>query len=123
MYKAFLNELKLESTKTLSEDSKDEELWIAIDDLGEILGFVSYYPPDNFLHHFYVRPDSRLNKVGTRILKYLQGEYGLCMKLKCLVSNHGALAFYKRIGFETCDAGQSNDCSYQLLAIDIPISG
>lgn len=121
LYQSFLNELGLESTKILSEDTKDEELWIATDEYGEILGFVSYYVPDNYLHFFYVTVDSRHKKVGTQILKYLQRVYGPVMKLKCLVSNHGALAFYKKMGFQAGGTGKSSDGEYQLLTIESPI--
>jgi ribosomal protein S18 acetylase RimI-like enzyme len=123
LYQSFLNELGLGNTKILSEDTKGEELWIATDEYGEIQGFVSYYVPDNYLHLFYVSVESRHKKIGTQILNYLQRVYGPVMKLKCLVSNRGALAFYRRMGFKACGSGKSGDGEYLLLTIDSPIRG
>ena len=66
---------------------------------GKILGFISVWPADDFIHMLYVEPSSQGHGVGTRLLQALPGWPTRRYRLKCLMRNTRAKTFYERHGF------------------------
>jgi|SRR5450755_2900317 GNAT superfamily N-acetyltransferase len=65
----------------------------------EVLGFASIYEADSFVHHLYVAEHFQRRGVGTALLKSLEAWLRLPWRLKCVLGNENALAFYSSLGW------------------------
>lgn len=98
------------------KETDGEDVLVALD--GDLLvGFVSIWTPDNFVHHLYVDEKYHNKGVGTELLKAAVHKVGLPIRLKCEEKNTTAMAFYKQKGFIGKDRGQSNNGTYVLLEL------
>ncbi len=61
-----------------------EAIWVA-EDGGVLLGFVSVYREDNFIHNLYVDPHQPPRGVGSALLQAAQATFTATGSLKCLV--------------------------------------
>ncbi|TNY94689.1 GNAT family N-acetyltransferase, partial [Vibrio parahaemolyticus] len=94
-------------------DTEGEDIWVASKS-NEILGFISIWEPDNFIHHLFVSPSNLRSGVGLKLLDFAKQRYSN-LSLKCLTQNSNAIGFYRSQGFtivETVDDGAE---SYHLL--------
>ncbi|MDF9620146.1 GNAT family N-acetyltransferase [Pseudomonas entomophila] len=82
---------------------------------GLCVGFISVWVPDHFIHHLYIAASHARQGIGRALLAALPGWPGTCYRLKCLVRNEGALAFYDACGFTEVDAGTGEEGDYLLL--------
>ncbi|CAJ5759251.1 acetyltransferase [Burkholderia pseudomallei] len=80
-----------------------------------IVGFVSVWEPERFVHHLYVAGTRLREGIGAALLRALPGWPAARYRLKCLVRNERALAFYRAHGFVEIDSGVSADGEYRLL--------
>lgn len=80
-----------------------------------ILGFVSVFEPDGFIHHLYVAPKNQNQGVGKELLNSLNSWLPLPWHLKCVEANMRALRFYFREGWVKIEVAQGPDDSYALL--------
>jgi ribosomal protein S18 acetylase RimI-like enzyme len=71
----------------------------------KIVGFVSIWEPDRFIHHLYVLPTCQNQGVGSALLQFCEQEYGASLSLKCEVANDQALAFYQNKGWIARETG------------------
>lgn len=80
-----------------------------------VIGFISLYVPDNFIHCLFVDALFKGQGAGHLLLEKAKHHLELPMKLKCLSRNTPALAFMKR------KAGKSsrNKCPRCLLEHDV----
>ena len=83
----------------------------------EVVGFISLWLPDNFIHHFYIDEIYQHHKIGTKLLKEAIQIMNTPIKLKCLEKNIIAIDFYKKKGFIPIDKGVSNHGEYILFAL------
>jgi GNAT superfamily N-acetyltransferase len=65
-----------------------------------VIGFISAYEPDNFIHHLYVSNEYHNQGIGTMLLNVMLENLKSPVRLKCLQKNKAGLAFYKRNGFK-----------------------
>ena len=65
----------------------------------EVVGFLSLWRPDAFVHFLHVAPAWRRRGVGRRLLAAARAEIDRPLELKCLTGNARALAFYRRLGW------------------------
>ncbi|EGQ8241610.1 GNAT family N-acetyltransferase [Vibrio parahaemolyticus] len=94
-------------------DTEGEDIWVASKS-NEILGFISIWEPDNFIHHLFVSPRNLRSGVGLKLLDFAKQRYSN-LSLKCLTQNSNAIGFYRSQGFtivETVDDGAE---SYHLM--------
>lgn len=94
-----------ESTFKLTDfdhDTEDELVLVAIKN-NKILGFISLYLEDNFIHNLFVLPEKKGMGVGTSLMKEVQTILKKPMKLKCLSRNKDALKFYESKGWKKID--------------------
>jgi len=92
---------------TLSDFDRDtdgEKIFVA-DVHGEIVGFVSVWLADRFIHHLYVDKRYRRLGVATRLLGMAVTVAGLPVRLKCQTRSLAAMAMYERFGWKRVGEG------------------
>ncbi|MEZ9698392.1 GNAT family N-acetyltransferase [Vibrio sp. 10N.261.46.E12] len=95
------------------QDTEGEQVWVAVS--GEkLLGFVSVWEPDSFIHHLYVSPQTLRSGAGSALLNTCKQHYS-DLTLKCLTANENAIGFYRSQGFViSTTKGVGLDC-YHLM--------
>jgi GNAT superfamily N-acetyltransferase len=91
-----------------------EEIWVAEQD-GRLLGFVSIYRAEDFIHHLYVDPQQPPQGVGSALLHTAERTFTSTGSLKCLVKNDKALAFYHKHGWQIVATGGDGGEEYYLM--------
>ncbi|WP_447884464.1 GNAT family N-acetyltransferase [Serratia fonticola] len=91
-----------------------EEIWVAEQD-GKLLGFVSIYRAENFIHNLYVDPLLPPQGVGSALLHAAEQTFTSTGSLKCLVKNDKALAFYHKHDWQIVSTGGDGGEEYYLL--------
>jgi len=84
------------SARQFSVLIESEEIHVAEDKNQTILGFVSVWTAENFIHHLYVLPEYQHRGVGPDLIETCVNRYGLPLSLKSLVANQRACSFYER---------------------------
>ncbi|WP_353192808.1 GNAT family N-acetyltransferase [Pandoraea pnomenusa] len=97
--------------------SAGEEMRVAKSRDGDILGFISVWSADGFIHMLYVKPGAQGQGVGTRLLEALPDWPTHSYRLKCLVRNLRARAFYERHGFCVTGHGVSDEGEFVEMAV------
>lgn len=78
--------------------AEDEDVWLAL--AGEaLLGILSLFAADNFIHCLYVDPDAQRLGVGRSLVAHLRKETGRPLTLKLDTPNAAAIAFYEATGW------------------------
>ena len=54
----------------LAAETEGETLFVAEDESGDVVGFVSLYRPESFVHHLYVEPHLRNRGIGRALLDH-----------------------------------------------------
>lgn len=88
----------------------------------KVIGFVSVWVADNFIHHLYVDEEFHNQHVGTKLLKSIYDKFGLPIRLKCEENNLKAICFYRQKGFEEKGSGQSEIGTYILFELNKKLS-
>lgn len=83
---------------------------------GSIAGFISIWAEDDFIHMLYVLPEFQGKGAGTALLQSLPGWPQHTYRLKCLVKNRLAKAFYLAHGFQVIGKGTSTEGDYEELS-------
>lgn len=98
----------------LAELTRGEDLLVAHAG-GEIVGFLSLWRAEAFVHFLHVAPAWRRRGVGRRLLEVASGETCRPLELKCLASNKRALAFYRRLGWRAVNQSLDPPAPYVRL--------
>lgn len=94
-----------ELSKPISQDDmktmiEGEMIYVASTQ-GKVVGFLTYYEPEGFIHLLFIHPDYQGQQIGSLFLEELEKRYPTQdFTLKCLLENKRAIAFYCRKGFE-----------------------
>ena len=80
------------------KSTQEDEVWLA-EEAGVILGFVSIYPPDNFIHHLFVHPARQGQGIGKQLLQIAEENLGRPMTLKAAIDNPRSFSFYEKYGW------------------------
>lgn len=81
----------------------------------EVVGFISVWEPDAFIHLLFVHPRYQGCGVGTRLLEGLIQHVSPPWRLKCVCANRGAREFYEKRGWRWLEQGLSEGGAYHLL--------
>ncbi|KQV10540.1 acetyltransferase [Rhizobium sp. Root1203] len=100
--------------------TQGEIVWLAETPEGEIAGFMTLWPPDDFIHMLYVRKVWQGKGAGNALLRALPDWPRQKYRLKCLVKNSGAKAFYLTNGFAVTGSGSSAEGDYEELSFTPP---
>lgn len=96
--------------------TQGETILVALDP-AEPVGFIAWWPPNNFVHSLFVAPEQAGRGVGKALLRACLDQIGRPATLKCLQQNQSALGFYQRQGWTIQGAGDSPEGPYFLLAL------
>lgn len=80
-------------------DTEAEAVFVA-ESQEQLIGFISLYVPDNFIHCLFVESHFKGQGAGHLLLEKAKQELQRPMKLKCLSRNTPALAFYEKEGWK-----------------------
>ena len=94
-----------------------ERLFVCEDGHGTIAGFAAIWEPDGFIHMLYILPAFQGRGAGTALLAALPDWPRRRYRLKCLVKNIRAMAFYKMLGFEIIGDGASPEGDYKEMRL------
>ena len=95
-------------------DTKGEKVWVA-ELKGHVVGFVSFWEVEGFIHHLFVLPDYVSQGVGSQLLATCLNQMRKPATLKCVSANTNAWSFYKQKGWKTIDYGTSDGVEYQIM--------
>lgn len=95
-------------------DTMGEAISVA-DRKGTVVGFVSVDQDDNFVHNLFVEAMWMGHGIGSKLLATALENTGSPARLKCLVENARAIAFYQAKGWQKVGEGASDEGSYYVL--------
>ncbi|WMM26338.1 GNAT family N-acetyltransferase [Tissierella sp. MB52-C2] len=96
------------------ESTKDELILVA--SIGDkIVGFVSIWVPDKFIHNLFILQDFQGKGIGTALVNEAIKRVGLPLTLKCVKSNTKALNYYKSHNWKIEKEEMSNEVLYYLM--------
>lgn len=96
--------------------TQDEPILVATNG-DKIVGFVSWWPPENFVHNLFVEPAHQQQGIGEQLLTACLKEIGRPATLKCMDKNVRALGFYERLGWQIAGEGKNDDGAYFVLRL------
>lgn len=97
------------------EESFQDEVVLVAKQGKRTVGFISWYEPDAFIHHLYVKNDCRGQGVGQQLLQCALDRLRYPIRLKCLQNNKKALNFYAVYGWYMVAEGSSDEGDFYLL--------
>ena len=95
--------------------TKGERILVAVHE-GNVVGFVSIWEPDNFLHNLFVHPSFLRRRVGKTLLMSCDKYFSGTPTLKCLKANESASQFYLSQGWSVRHEADGPDGRYLLMA-------
>lgn len=94
-----------------------EKIYTAFAD-EKIVGFISIWEEENFIHNIFVLKKYRQIGIGRKLLRKIDENYKRPFTLKCLKANKKALKFYFLNNWQIKDLGRSNEGDYYLLELE-----
>lgn len=103
-------------------DTVDEDITVAETrfENGEsrVAGFVSAFTRGRFIHHLYIDPDCRRRGIGRALCLHLIDLQPGPWRLKCVIANQPAMAFYRLQGWVEEGRGEDTLGPYVTLRRD-----
>ena len=103
-------------------DTEGELIWVACED-GKVVGFVSAWKPESFIHNLFVDPARRRRGIGTTLLETALAHLGRPASLKCQARNTTAHRFYLSRSWSVAEMGTSPEGDYFLMQLPAPDAG
>jgi len=101
------------------KNATDGEIVFVAEEAGEIVGFISVWEHDAhpFIHHLYISADHQRKGIGTLLIKSLFTRLRRPYRLKCVLKNQSAIAFYLKNNWLEIDRGISEYGEYVLFEL------
>lgn len=96
------------------KDTEGENIFVALSG-DKVVGFVSLWMSDNFIHHLYVDSNYHGQGIGKKILDFALKQISRPAGLKCVVKNEKAVGFYQSHGWTIRETGDDEMGSYYFL--------
>jgi len=96
----------------LEQQIAGEAVSVALNEAGQLVGFISLWRVDQFIHHLYVDRQWQGLGIGHQLLQSLPGWPHTRYQLKCLQLNQSAAGFYRACGFIDVGTGCDEDGEY-----------
>ena len=87
---------------------------------GRVTGLLSVYVGGAFIHHLYVAPSCQRQGIGAALLDSMQAWLPQPWRLKCVVANGAARAFYARLGWHEIETNMGSQGPYVVLRLGAP---
>ena len=97
-------------------DTAGELIWVATDG-DDLLGFISVWEKDNFIHNLFVHPARLGQGVGTTLLTLALEHIGRPARLKCDAGNVRARKFYLSRGWTIAERAIGPHGEYFLMQL------
>lgn len=98
----------------------EEDVFVA-EAAGEIVGVLTLYQPESFVHALYVSHAAQGQGIGRALLALAASSTCGNLTLKCDLANRRALQFYDRLGLERMGGGESDGVAWVKLIARRPI--
>ena len=82
-----------------------------------IVGFISLWEPEQFVHHLFIANGHRGKGIGRALIDDLARRQPGPFRLKCVAGNSVALSFYKRSGWAQIGEGETDGRPYLLMEL------
>lgn len=82
-----------------------------------VVGFISIWMKNRFIHHLYVDQDYQSKGIGSALLQAAIQKTDFPITLKCLENNTKAVIFYQQKGFTIKERGLSEHGPYILFEL------
>lgn len=97
------------------DESTKDELILAALIKNKIIGFISIWVPDKFIHNLFVLEGFQGKGAGTALLNEAVERVGLPLTLKCVKANTKALSYYKSHNWKVVKEEMGAEGLYYLL--------
>ncbi|MFH6945781.1 GNAT family N-acetyltransferase [Flavobacterium sp. FlaQc-50] len=84
----------------------------------KVIGFISVWMRDNFIHHLYIDEAFHKLGIGKRLLNEVIKRAKFPLVLKCLEKNTEAISFYKKVGFVEKARNENENGPYILFELN-----
>lgn len=98
-------------------DTQDEQIFVAIEQQ-QIVGFISIYLPENFIHCLFIHHEFQGLGIGHLLMQQAKKVTQRPIRLKCLSRNHEALAFYEKEGWQKVHEVKLHDPYWEMIFPD-----
>ncbi len=105
----------IKSDANFARASQGEAVFVCHGPEGRLVGLLSVYVPESFIHHVYVDPGFERQGVGTALVSSLESWLPLPWRLKCVIANASAGAFYTHHGWIEVGSGNGDQGPFVLL--------
>lgn len=78
----------------------------------KVIGFISIWSPEKFIHHLYILPADQGKGIGTKLVDHCIGIFGLPISLKSLAANERACLYYESHNWIIEEIGRGSDGLY-----------
>ncbi len=85
---------------------------------GNVVGFLSIWVQENFIHHLYIDPPHQRSGTGSALIKQCAQEFGLPLSLKCMKAVSSACAFYSGTGWQAVEEKEGPEGTYILFRLN-----
>jgi GNAT superfamily N-acetyltransferase len=113
----FWNDTSQFKLSDFDKETENEYILVALAE-EVLIGFISVWATDNFIHHLYVDKKFQNQGIGTQLLNAVLHKFGHHVRLKCEEKNKKAIYFYRQKGFLEIEKGQSESGPYILFELN-----
>ena len=103
------------SLDDFADQTKGEAIHLAEDADRSVLGFISVWEEEDFVHHLFVAPGHQRMGTGRALLLNLASRRAGPFTLKCHAANLAAVSFYRATGWREIGSGSTAEGGYLLM--------